>query len=162
MPNMIQPKIMHNHSIPILIQQLIRHMSRHIVINLSKILLKQSISNPLRFLYTQGKELTETKKLDVPSARSKKSGNSFNHVSSPYMTSFPPSFAFICASQVSWVARVDVVSDSAKLRITSRKEGIEPVVMAFTRGMVIVGEVACAVNGRAEPSRIRLSKFSIL
>ena len=51
---------------------------------------------------------------------------------------------------------MDVVSDSAKFRITSRKEGIEPVVMAFTRGMVIVGDVACAVNGSASPDRIRL------
>lgn len=92
------------------------------------------------------KRLTETKKLLVPSARSKKSGKSFNHVSSPYMTNFPclspKRFALICASQVSCVASVEVVSDSAKLRITSRKEGIEPVVMAFTRGMVMVGEVA--------------------
>jgi hypothetical protein len=51
---------------------------------------------------------------------------------------------------------VDVVSDSAKLRITSRNDGIEPVVMAFTRGIVMVGEVACAVKGRAAPDRMRL------
>lgn len=106
------------------------------------------------------RRLTETKKLLVPSARSKKSGNSFNHVSSPYMTSFPclsPNcLALICASQVSCVASVEVVSDSAKLRITSRKEGMEPVVMAFTRGMVMVGDVAWAVNGSAVPSRMRL------
>lgn len=66
------------------------------------------------------------------------------------------SFVLICASHVSCVPSVDVVSDSAKLRITSTKEGIEPVVMAFTRGMVMVGELACAVKGRAVPSRIRL------
>lgn len=48
------------------------------------------------------------------------------------------------------------MSDSAKLRITSKKLGIEPVVRAFTRGMVIVGEVACAVNGIAEPEDMRL------
>lgn len=105
-------------------------------------------------------ELTETKKLLVPSARSKKSGNNFNHVSSPYITSFPVPFsncfALICANHVSWVARVEVVSDSAKFKITSTKEGIEPVVIAFTRGMVMVGEVAWAVNGRAEPCRTRL------
>ena len=35
-----------------------------------------------------------------------------------------------------------MVSDSAKLRMTSKKEGIDPVVIAFTRGIVIVGEVA--------------------
>lgn len=48
------------------------------------------------------------------------------------------------------------MSDSAKLRMTSRKEGIEPVVIALTRGMVIVGDVAWAVNGMAAPDRIRL------
>jgi hypothetical protein len=49
-----------------------------------------------------------------------------------------------------------VVSDSAKLRMRSRKEGMEPVVIALTRGIVTVGAVAWAVKGRAEPSRIRL------
>jgi hypothetical protein len=49
-----------------------------------------------------------------------------------------------------------VVSDSRKLRITSRKVGTDPVVIAFTRGMVMVGEVAWAVNGMAEPLRMRL------
>lgn len=51
---------------------------------------------------------------------------------------------------------MEVVSDSAKFRITSRKEGIEPVVMAFTRGIVMVGDVAWAVKGIAVPSRMRL------
>lgn len=68
---------------------------------------------------------------------------------------FPPR-CLICASQLSWLARVDDVSDSAKLRITSKKLGIEPVVRAFTRGIVIVGDVACAVNGIAEPEDMRL------
>lgn len=86
--------------------------------------------------------LTETKKLDVPSARSKKLGNSFSQVSSPYMTIFPVPFAFICASQVSCVANVEVVSDSAKFKMTSRNDGIDPVVMALILGIVIVGEVA--------------------
>ena len=48
------------------------------------------------------------------------------------------------------------MSDSAKLRMTSRKDGIDPVVMAFTRGIVIVGDVAWAVNGMAAPDRIKL------
>jgi hypothetical protein len=100
--------------------------------------------------------LTETKKLEVPSALSKNVGKSFNQVSSPYMTNLPVSFAFICASQVSCVASVDVVSDSAKFRITSRKEGMEPVVIALILGIVIVGEVACAVKGRAAPLEMRL------
>ena len=57
---------------------------------------------------------------------------------------------------MSWLAKLEVVSDSAKLRMTSRKEGIDPVVIALTRGMVIVGDVAWAVNGIAAPDRIRL------
>lgn len=106
-------------------------------------------------------ELTETKKLDVPSARSNVSGKSFNQVSSPYMTNLPVSFAFICAIQVSWVESVEDVSDSAKLRITSRKEGIEPVVIALILGIVMVGEVAWAVNGRAAPFEMRLCGLSV-
>lgn len=86
--------------------------------------------------------LTDTKKLVVPSALSKKSGNSFSHVSSPYMIIFPVALAFICANHVSCVAREEDVSDSAKFRITSRKDGMEPVVIAFTRGIVTVGDVA--------------------
>lgn len=35
---------------------------------------------------------------------------------------------------------------------------MEPVVIAFTRGIVIVGELACAVKGIAAPERIRLSR----
>lgn len=101
-------------------------------------------------------ELTETKKLDVPSALSKVSGKSFSQVSSPYMTSLPVFFAFIWASQVSCVASVELVSDSAKLRITSKNEGIEPVVIALILGIVIVGEVACAVKGSAAPFEMRL------
>lgn len=100
-------------------------------------------------------QYTDTKKLEVPSERPKTPGNSLSHVSSPYMMIFPPR-CLICASQLSWLARVEDVSDSAKLRITSKKLGIEPVVRAFTRGMVIVGEVACAVNGIAEPEDMRL------
>ena len=72
------------------------------------------------------------------------------------MINLPSRFAFICASQVSWYARLDVVSDSAKLRIMSKNEGIEPVVIAFRRGIVIVGAVACAVNGKAAPLRMSL------
>ena len=52
--------------------------------------------------------------------------------------------------------RLDVVSESAKLRMTSRNDGIEPVVIAFNRGIVMVGDVAWAVNGIPEPPRIRL------
>ena len=55
-----------------------------------------------------------------------------------------------------------MVSDSAKFRITSRNEGMEPVVIAFTRGIVIVGDVACAVNGIAVPFRMRLGSASAM
>lgn len=49
------------------------------------------------------------------------------------------------------------MSDSAKFRIMSRKDGIEPVVMALMRGIVTVGAVAWAVKGIAEPLRIKLT-----
>lgn len=75
------------------------------------------------------------------------------------MTIFPDPFAFIWASQVSWEDRDDEVSDSAKLRMTSRKEGIEPVVIALILGIVIVGDVAWAVNGIAAPLEMRLSYY---
>lgn len=77
-------------------------------------------------------------------------------MSSPYITIFPVPFAFIWASHVSCVASVDVVSDSAKFRMTSRNDGMDPVVMALILGMVIVGDAACAVKGMAEPSEINL------
>lgn len=72
------------------------------------------------------------------------------------MAILPDPFAFIWASQVSCDEREDVVSDSAKFRMTSRKEGMEPVVMAFILGIVIVGEVAWAVKGMAVPFAMRL------
>jgi hypothetical protein len=139
---------MQDHAVPITVQQLLRYMSRHIVIHFREVLQNGSKVNDIFFLCTlTGRSaLTETKKLLVPSARSKKSGKSFNQVSSPYMTSLPlplsKSLALICASQVSCVPRLEVVSDSAKFRIRSTKEGIEPVVMALTRGNVMVGELA--------------------
>jgi hypothetical protein len=40
--------------------------------------------------------------------------------------------------------------------ITSKKDGTEPVVIALSRGIVTVGELAWAVKGRAAPERIRL------
>jgi hypothetical protein len=123
-------------------------MSRHIVIHFCEILHIASEVNDVFFLCTLDGQcaLTETKKLLVPSARSKKSGKSFNQVSSPYMTSLPlplsKSLALICASQVSCVPSEEVVSDSAKFRMRSTKDGMEPVVMALTRGNVMVGELA--------------------
>ncbi len=87
-----------------------------------------------------------------------------SQVSSPYITSLRAHllfhFSFICASQVSCDASDEVVSDSAKLRITSRNDGIDPVVIALILGMVIVGEVAWAVKGIAAPSEIKLKIIS--
>jgi hypothetical protein len=91
---------------------------------------------------SQRNALTATKKLEVPSALSKKSGKSLSQVSSPYMTILPFPFAFSCANQVSCVTSVELVSDSAKLSMTSRNDGVEPVVIALILGMVIVGDVA--------------------
>jgi hypothetical protein len=54
--------------------------------------------------------------------------------------------------------RVDILSDSAILRMTSEKDGTEPVVMAFIRGIVTVGELAWAVKGIASPVRINLQE----
>lgn len=84
-------------------------------------------------------QLTDTKKLEVPSVRANVFGNSLSHVSSPYIVSRPLLFLPICASHVSCDARVDDVSDSAMLRIMSRNEGIDPVVKALTLGIVTVG-----------------------
>lgn len=55
---------------------------------------------------------------------------------------------------------VEDVSDSAMFKITSRNDGTEPVVMAFKRGIVTVGELAWAVNGNAAPDRIKLLKYA--
>lgn len=51
---------------------------------------------------------------------------------------------------------MDEVSDSAMLRIASRKLGIEPVVKAFILGRVTVGGNACPVKGNARPDEICL------
>jgi hypothetical protein len=154
MSDMIEAQIMHNHGIPIIRSQFMRHVTGNIVVNFSEILLL--LFSTMALSTGASVPLTETKKLDVPSALRKVSGNSLSQVSSPYMTNFPSFLFFIWASHVSWFVREEVVSDSAKLRITSRKEGIEPVVIAFTRGIVMVGDVAWAVNGRAAPDCIRL------
>lgn len=73
------------------------------------------------------------------------------------MSSLPDCFNFIWASHVSWAAKVDDVSDSSRFRITSRNDGMDPVVMALMRGMVTVGDLAKAVKGKALPFRIKLA-----
>lgn len=55
---------------------------------------------------------------------------------------------------------VEDVSDSAMFSITSRNDGTDPVVIAFKRGIVTVGELAWAVNGKAAPDRIKLLKYT--
>lgn len=52
------------------------------------------------------------------------------------------------------------MSDSAKFKIISRNDGVEPVVIALILGIVIVGDVACAVKGIATPSEMRLASIS--
>ena len=102
----------------------------------------------------------------VPSERWNVPGKSLSQVSSPYITSLRAHLlfhlSFICASQVSCDASDEVVSDSAKFRITSRKEGIDPVVIALILGIVIVGEVAWAVKGMAAPLEMRLRNLSFI
>lgn len=51
---------------------------------------------------------------------------------------------------------MEELSASSRFKITSRKDGTEPVVMAFRRGIVTVGEAACAVKGMAVPLPISL------
>jgi hypothetical protein len=53
MPNMIQAEVMHDHSIPVTIEQLIRNMSRHIIVHLGEILHLRI--NNLLLLYTAGR-----------------------------------------------------------------------------------------------------------
>jgi len=62
---------------------------------------------------------------------------------------------------VSWLAREELVSLSAKFKIRSTKDGTEPVVRPLTRGMVTVGGAAYAVKGSAVPSRIKLCRKSV-
>ena len=141
--DMIKAKVMHDHAVPIALFQFRWEMSCNIVIHFSEVLNDASQYRLFYITFVQcSVRQTETKKLEVPSAREKIPGKSFNQVSSPYITSFPPGLSFNCNNQVSWFARLEVVSDSAKFSMTSRKEGIDPVVIALTRGMVIVGEVA--------------------
>jgi hypothetical protein len=148
---------MQNHGIPIVVLELPRDVPGDVVVHLGKVLLPSALDHPLLIPSNpRCAVLTETKKLVVPSARSKVPGNSFNQVSSPYITSFPVPLAFICASHVSCDAKLELSSPSSRLSTTSRKEGIEPVVIALSRGIVTVGEVACAVKGRAAPSRMSL------
>ena len=42
------------------------------------------------------------------------------------------------------------------MSITSKKEGTEPVVIALILGIVMVGGLAFAVNGKASPDLIKL------
>jgi hypothetical protein len=45
MPNMVETQIVHNHRVPIIVQQFFRHMARHIIVHLGEILqAKRSIS----------------------------------------------------------------------------------------------------------------------
>lgn len=65
MANMIKTKIVKHHSIPVIIIQFFRDMSGDIVVNFSKVLGIYSAT----LSTTMATRLTETKKLEVPSAR---------------------------------------------------------------------------------------------
>lgn len=98
MTDVVHAKIVHDESIPITVSQFCRHMAGHIVVYFGEILEKV-----LSKVHVKAEDcrLTDTKKLEVPSERAKVFGKSFNHVSSPYMTSVPEALCFICASHVS-------------------------------------------------------------
>jgi hypothetical protein len=51
MPNMIQTEIMQDHRIPIAIQQLLRNMSRHIIIHFRKVLARRKQKSTLNSCY---------------------------------------------------------------------------------------------------------------
>lgn len=163
MADVVHAEIVHDHHVPVRVLELIRDVSGNIVVDFGKVL-RRSLSHGSRNMVyisycihsTCMAQLTETKKLDVPSERLKVFGNSLSQVSSPYMMRLLSGLAFICVSQVSWCERLEDLSDSARFRIMSRNEGIEPVVIALRRGMVTVGAVACAVKGIAWPSRMSL------
>lgn len=155
---MVKAKIVKNQGVPVFLLQLARDIPGDIMVHLGEVLLGGVSSDVRLKLWARAGIIlrTDTKKLEVPSCRSKVSGKSFSHVSSPNITRSPESLAFICASHVSCAARLDDVSPSSMLRIASRNEGMEPVVMDLRRGIVTVGERAKAVKGIAAPSRISL------
>lgn len=155
----VKTKIVKNKRVPILLLQLTSDVPGNIMVNLGEVLSSGVSTNvPLKRPARAGiTERTDTKKLDVPSCRSKVSGKSFSHVSSPNITRSPESLALIWASHVSCAARLDVVSPSSMFRMASRNDGMEPVVMDLRRGMVTVGDRAKAVKGIAAPSRISLA-----
>lgn len=76
------------------------------------------------------------------------------------MIIFPRCCACNWANHVSCTANVELVSDSAKFKMRSTKEGVVPVVSALILGIVIVGEEAWAVKGIAEPLAIKLYVLS--
>ena len=65
-------------------------------------------------------------------------------------------------AQVSWCAKVEDVSDSAKFSIRSKNPGTAPVSIALIRGIVIVGALAWAVNGKAAPLDMRLYQSQVM
>ena len=102
MTNMIQSKVVHDHTIPVISAELVGDMSCNVIIDFSKVLfdIDSAFGPALRFMYNDWVP-TDTKKLEVPSARSNIPGNSFNHVSSPYIINFPPCLRFSWDNQVS-------------------------------------------------------------
>ena len=92
---------MHYHAIPVLLLKFRSYIPGNVVINLCEILFAKSLATTSAKRLQYRWQLTETKKLVVPSVRAKVSGNSFSQVSSPNMVSFPSGLFFNCDSQVS-------------------------------------------------------------
>lgn len=76
-------------------------MPCHVIVHFRKVLVIENLVAMSVVHVLNKMPLTETKKLEVPSARENVSGNSFSQVSSPFMTNFPPGLAFNCDSHVS-------------------------------------------------------------
>ena len=87
MSDVIHAQVMQDNGVPIASVELFGQMACNVVVNFGEILPNVSELIPVAYAFQLG--LTDTKKLVVPSARSKVFGNSFSQVSSPYMTSFP-------------------------------------------------------------------------
>ena len=92
---------MHYHAVPVLLLKLRFKISCNIIINLCEILFVKFLATASTIQVIYRWPLTETKKLVVPSARAKVSGNNLSQVSSPNMISFPSGLFFNCDSQVS-------------------------------------------------------------
>ena len=95
MTDMVKTQKMQNHAVPVPVFELCWYVSCHVVVYLGKVLAQRfSVLLKANIQVGDEKPLTETKKLEVPSARKNVLGNSLSHVSSPYITNLPPGLSF--------------------------------------------------------------------